>query len=93
MKGYLFGLGAMLVGAGLMFVLMHGEVSAEGEADYDFICKMQKLVRPGEYELTVFTRAMWKCKKGKTTCYFFSRGHGDPEGPRSLSCINTGIFK
>ena len=32
MKGYLFGLGAMLVGAGLMFVLMHGEVSAEGES-------------------------------------------------------------
>ena len=29
MKGYLFGLGAMLVGAGLMFVLMHGEVRAE----------------------------------------------------------------
>ena len=24
MKGYLFGLGAMVVGAGLMFVLMHG---------------------------------------------------------------------
>ena len=31
MKKYLFGLGAMVVGAGLMFVLMHGEVSAEGE--------------------------------------------------------------
>ena len=29
MKKYLFGLGAMLVGAGLMFVLMHTEVSAE----------------------------------------------------------------
>ena len=28
MKKYLFGFGAMLVGAGLMFVLMHGEVSA-----------------------------------------------------------------
>lgn len=28
MKGYLFGLGAMLVGAGLTFVLMHGEVKA-----------------------------------------------------------------
>jgi hypothetical protein len=28
MKKYLFGLGAMLVGAGLMFVLIHGEVSA-----------------------------------------------------------------
>ena len=31
MKKYLFGLGAMIVGAGLMFVLMHGEVSAKGE--------------------------------------------------------------
>ena len=31
MKKYLFGLGAMLVGAGLMFVLMHGEVSAENK--------------------------------------------------------------
>ena len=29
MRKYLFGLGAMLVGAGLMFVLMHGEVSAK----------------------------------------------------------------
>ena len=29
MKGYLFGLGAMLVGAGLMFVLMQGAVSAD----------------------------------------------------------------
>ena len=34
MKGYLFSLGAMLVGAGLMFVLMHGEVRAE---DYNKI--------------------------------------------------------
>ena len=33
MKKYLFGLGAMLVGAGLMFVLMHGEVSAKGKAE------------------------------------------------------------
>ena len=31
MKKYLFGLGAMLVGAGLMFVLMHGEVSAAND--------------------------------------------------------------
>ena len=31
MKKYLFGLGAMLVGAGLMFVLMHGEVRADGK--------------------------------------------------------------
>jgi len=40
MKGYLFGLGAMLVGAGLMFVLMHGEVSAPGETKKlePFVC-------------------------------------------------------
>ena len=30
MKKYLFGLGTMLVGAGLMFVFTHTEVSAEG---------------------------------------------------------------
>ena len=41
MKKYLFGLGAMLVGAGLMFVLMHGEVSAEDTKPRDtsdFLC-------------------------------------------------------
>ena len=32
MKKYLFGLGAMLVGAGLMFVLMHGEGECAGRA-------------------------------------------------------------
>lgn len=31
MKKYLFGLGAMLIGAGLMFVFTHTEVSAEHE--------------------------------------------------------------
>ena len=37
MKEYLFGLGAMLVGAGLMFVLMHGEVSADSKPEM-FVC-------------------------------------------------------
>ena len=37
MKKYLFGLGAMLVGAGLMFVLMHGEVSADNKPE-PFVC-------------------------------------------------------
>lgn len=32
MKKNLFGIGAMLVGAGLMFMLMHGEVRAEDES-------------------------------------------------------------
>ena len=33
MKKYLFGLGTMLVGAGLTFVLMHGEVSADSKKE------------------------------------------------------------
>ena len=37
MKKYLFGLGAMLVGAGLMFVLMHEEVSADSKPE-PFVC-------------------------------------------------------
>ena len=54
MKKYLFGLGAMLVGAGLMFVLMHGEVSAgRGNAHcegvgYDLkFCKVRNLTCVG----------------------------------------------
>ena len=43
MKKYLFGLGAMLVGAGLMFVLMHGGVSAEGESGI-MHCKTYKAI-------------------------------------------------
>ena len=37
MKKYLFGLGAMLVGAGLMVVLTHGEVSADSKPEM-FVC-------------------------------------------------------
>jgi hypothetical protein len=37
MKKYLFSLGAMLVGAGLMFVLMHEEVKADSKPEM-FVC-------------------------------------------------------
>jgi len=48
MKKYLFGLGAMLVGAGLMFVLMHGEVSAEDESNIPepFVCSESTQIGP-----------------------------------------------
>ena len=58
MKKYLFGLGAMLVGAGLMFVLMHGEVSADNPKEdhkhtSDFLCESTILfswsTKAGEY--------------------------------------------
>ena len=44
MKKYLFGLGAMLVGAGLMFVLMHGEVEADDKGTIDGDCKQVKTI-------------------------------------------------
>jgi NAD(P)H-hydrate repair Nnr-like enzyme with NAD(P)H-hydrate dehydratase domain len=40
MKKYLFGLGAMLVGAGLMFVLIYEEVGADSKPEVPerFVC-------------------------------------------------------
>ena len=49
MKKYLFGLGAMIVGAGLMFALTHGEVSAESDNLTKFTCKREKIIMQGEY--------------------------------------------
>lgn len=49
MKKYLFSLGAMLVGAGLMFVLMHGEVSADDVSQ--FKCTGEgNMGNPSEYQ-------------------------------------------
>ena len=53
MKNYLFGLGAMLVGAGLMLVLTYGEVSADSkwtsnsprlEESSNFLCESKMLL-------------------------------------------------
>ena len=44
MKGYLLSLRAMLVGVGLMFVLMHGEVSADVEEEI-MHCKRYKAAK------------------------------------------------
>ena len=52
MKGHLFGLGA-IVGAGLMFVLMHGEVEAK---DRDMMEMM---------ELVVLSQKFKECRKNK----------------------------
>ena len=87
MKGYLFGLGAMLVGAGLMFVLMHGEVSADVQ-DEDPTCETFQIPTrgslPGDhlYHLTY-------CKIKDLTCVV--GGFTD----NALSCVKTkgGIFR
>ncbi len=55
MKKHLFGLGAMLVGAGLMFVLMHGEVEADSKPE-PFVCSEFTSLVPQH------------CKAGKISC-------------------------
>jgi hypothetical protein len=50
MKKYLFGLGAVLVGVGLMFIVTHAEVSAEIEANKPepFACSRKYV---GDYDI------------------------------------------
>ena len=84
MKKYLFGLGAMLVGAGLMFVLMHGEVSAEGETDRCDKLRISTFTVNGEEDNSNY---FTYCKVRDLTCV------SDISGP--ISCVKTkgGIFK
>jgi len=66
MKKYMMGLGAMLVGAGLMFVLMHGEVSANSKPE-PFVCSEQGTMwDEGKEETFEITH----CQVGKLDCGF-----------------------
>ena len=86
MKKYLFGLGAMIVGAGLMFVFTHTEVSAEKLRDKrlkevtagmeankpePFACSRQYV---GDYDIQ-------HCETGYLDCAVTSSG---------LSCVKKG---
>ena len=62
MKKYLFGLGAMLVGAGLMFVFPHTEVSADEE---------WKEARCQKYKISVNFGHVEYCKIEDLTCVRF----------------------
>ena len=73
MKKYLFGLGAMLVGAGLMFVLMHGEVSADSKPE-PFVCSTSTYMplQDGHKHHLQITH----CKTKKLDCgYDYQTGH------------------
>ena len=65
MKKYLFGLGAMLVGAGLMFVVMHGEVSADSDPER-FVCSL-----PPEH--TEYVK-IFHCQVGNMSCGVLRNG-------------------
>ena len=74
MKKYLFGLGAMLVGAGLMFVLMHGEVEAEtSDKALELYCERG--------DVGFHTGAMQYCKVKDLTCIFVGRS--------AVSCVKN----
>ena len=79
MKGYLFGLGAMVVGAGLMFVLMHGEVSADS--------KPERLICYGDVSSDVDVQLdynIYHCETKTLDCAVYRE---------SVSCVKKGIFK
>ena len=86
MKKYLFGLGAMIVGAGLMFVLMHGEVSAEGEPKKPepFVCSGYAILI-GEQMKHALVR---HCVTKNLSCAYADRGR-----PPQLTCAKIGMFK
>ena len=87
MKKYLFGLGAMLVGAGLMFVLMHGEVSAEGEPKKPepFVCSGYAiLINEGNKKHALIRHCVTK----NMSC-----AYADLSRPEKLTCVKNGLFK
>jgi len=86
-KGYLFGLGAMLVGVGLMFVLMHGEVSAmasEDEATKEWSTYCETVSKKYKPQLEF-------CKVRNLTCVLYSTGHqtGSLNRNSSISCVKN----
>ncbi len=81
MKKYLFGLGAMIVGAGLMFGFTHTEVSAkEGRKISLANCETIKFPTYIGYPSTN------SCKIGELTCVIMY--------DKGISCVKSGgIFK
>ena len=76
MKKYLFGLGAMLVGAGLMFVLMHGEVEAFFAPDGMTKVKCKLF----DSDITQHNQRYTYCKINDLTCVTHVRG---------ISCVKS----
>ena len=96
MKKYLFGLGAMIVGAGLMFALMHGEVSAESDNLTKFTCKQEKIIIQGQYRpetmvlANICTGHGLKCVFSTATVFPSALASHNPAG---VSCVKKGMFK
>ena len=87
MKKFLFGLGAMLVGAGLMFVFMHGEVIASDRDDQTKIMHCEYFIaKESRYEDSIgrlHPLAATYCKIKDLTCIINGRG---------TSCVRGSMF-
>ena len=82
MKKYLFGLGAMLVGAGLMFLLFHVEVQAAGVVS-GFDCSL-----PTEYQVRNNTNVITHCRVGNVSCAI---SHSTVGGSEYLDLQSTNV--
>ena len=79
MKGYLFGLGAMLVGAGLMFIFMRGEVKANVKPE-PFVCSEAiEAVFQGDA-----VHNLWHCQIANMSCGLSAKG---------ISCEKKGLIE
>ncbi len=90
MKNYLFGLGAMAVGAGLISVLMQGEVEAEGKSE-TFVCsdntRIPFVVHKGNGMRVNELASVWHCQAEAISCEITV---GNEEGlTPSISCVRN----
>ena len=89
MKKYLFGLGAMLVGAGLMFVLMHGEVIASDRDNQIVKKKMDCEWFVSKESSYVARESAAYCKIKDLTCVIVANEGWKSPGV-GVSCFKTG---
>ena len=79
MQKFLFGLGGMVVGAGLMFILMKGEVKAEVKPE-PFVCsEAVESVFQGEA-----VHNLWHCQIANMSCGLSAKG---------ISCEKKGLIE
>jgi hypothetical protein len=79
MTKYLFGLGGMVVGAGLMFIFMEGEVKAEVTPE-PFVCsEAVESVFQGEA-----VHNLWHCQIANMSCGLSAKG---------ISCEKKGLIE
>ena len=90
MKKYLFGLGAMVVGAGLMFVMTQNEVQADAGTE-KCVCSFPTVIQAVATMSRGYFSLISHCRCGKLDCVTNWTGSSIPA---TLSCHKSGgIFR